>query len=556
MKKLISISAIIFLIGCGGSSSSSNSGNDNISKTTINGKVADGYLINAKVCLDKNENYVCDSDEPSSYTKSDGSYSLEVESGDENKYPVIVEVGKDAIDTDTNENVSDEFLLFAPAGKYQFISPYTTLIKTQMDLNPQFSIDDAENVIKTKLGMPSADLFANYLKDNSYTSEVLHKVAKNLTSLFIQNYKVAKTNLNSTTKGYVLGFSFALTHTAYDNTDIKGAVKKAYKPNFAGIVTLPNDKEKVENIYTSVLNKLEAVKSAEIFTPANLVGKEIYAFDIEETYCEDSRCYDYPVKIGYYPAKINFTSTKLEWLEVNRELNESVLDEYSDVDDILANVDTAVDEWNATIKNKKYFFPATDDEWDIGDCEISNVAVIDLGNKKLNYNDVFNFWEDINMSDKFVEFQEGDKQYKFTITYYGRTLDEAVSRLESLNDRDGEDEGTIQDLLNEGIDVMEESDSVHCNFIATNENSGYIDCNGTKNGTYKMFEKDGYKFLHLKDFRDYLDDVWQEDRLFMESDNKIYWVDFVNGKKAYKDDIYYYNKSAINRILESLRGNL
>ena len=54
-----------------------------------------------------------------------------------------------------------------------------------------------------------------------------------------------KNNIDSSnTKAYVLGFSFALTHTAYDNVDIKGAVKKTFKPNFTGIVTIPNNKEK------------------------------------------------------------------------------------------------------------------------------------------------------------------------------------------------------------------------------------------------------------------------------------------------------------------------
>ena len=68
-----------------------------------------------------------------------------------------------------------------------------------------------------------------------------------------KNYKNVKNNIDSSnTKAYVLGFSFALTHTAYDNVDIKGAVKKTFKPSFTGIVTIPNDKEKVNILYYNV----------------------------------------------------------------------------------------------------------------------------------------------------------------------------------------------------------------------------------------------------------------------------------------------------------------
>ena len=73
MKKgiLLSIAALLFL-GCGGSSSTNTSSADttSVTKTTIKGKVADGYLENAKVCLDKNNNLACDEDEPFTYTNS------------------------------------------------------------------------------------------------------------------------------------------------------------------------------------------------------------------------------------------------------------------------------------------------------------------------------------------------------------------------------------------------------------------------------------------------------------------------------------------------------
>ncbi|MES1982259.1 MAG: hypothetical protein V4443_07270 [Pseudomonadota bacterium] len=56
----------IFLAGCGGGSSST---------ATLSGKVIDGYVTGAAVCLDLNNNQVCDPGEPAS-TANDGSYTL------------------------------------------------------------------------------------------------------------------------------------------------------------------------------------------------------------------------------------------------------------------------------------------------------------------------------------------------------------------------------------------------------------------------------------------------------------------------------------------------
>ena len=45
---------------------------------TVSGKVADGYLVNANVFLDKNGNYVLDVGEPSAMTDINGAYSLNI----------------------------------------------------------------------------------------------------------------------------------------------------------------------------------------------------------------------------------------------------------------------------------------------------------------------------------------------------------------------------------------------------------------------------------------------------------------------------------------------
>ena len=50
--------------------------NNNNQTTTLAGKVADGYLIGAKVCLDKNQNDQCDEGEPHAFSTSGGNFEL------------------------------------------------------------------------------------------------------------------------------------------------------------------------------------------------------------------------------------------------------------------------------------------------------------------------------------------------------------------------------------------------------------------------------------------------------------------------------------------------
>ena len=541
MKKIIPfvIGGLIFL-GCGGN------GNKNELKT-IKGKVADGYLENAKVCLDKNNNLACDEDEPFTYTNN-GEYSLDVKQGDELKYSVLVEADEKTIDLDNNEYVKGEFKLFSPAGYYSFISPFTTLIKTKMDLNPHMNVKDAELAIKTQIGMLDADLFKNYIQDNSYTSEKLHTMGKILTDLFIENYKNVKNNIDSSnTKAYVLGFSFALTHTAYDNVDIKGAVKKTFKPSFTGIVTIPNDKEKVNILYKSVLNKLDVLKTAKVFTPEDiLVGKKLYDIYLYSLYDDNSS--DYFVEID----KTEVFNNNIHWIYLNDDINISDVNKYTDVDEIFKKIKTYDENFSVSYKDG---IVIGYDEWEglKEEWQISKVAEFDLGGKELALDDVVSYAE-VNLSGKTVKFKEGDKQYKITWIEKGIPLDVAINAME--NNYNNEDDGPIK-LEYSSIDDLLENYNFYnsCKFVAETDNSGYIECNGTKDGSYRIFGYNNHKYVFVDNYVDFDEKEYGAwNYLFAEINGSVYAIEeFTTKDKIYKDIDVLYNKSAMNSILEALK---
>lgn len=140
------------LSGCIDSGSDSDADN---SASTVNfdGKVADGYLVNAKVCLDLNNNYACDSDEPFATSSAGGAFSLSgVTQAQVDSHSVIVEViAGETYDEDAGDpavKIQTAYKLTAPAGS-QFISPITTIVKGKMDggLSLQESIDEVKDVL-------------------------------------------------------------------------------------------------------------------------------------------------------------------------------------------------------------------------------------------------------------------------------------------------------------------------------------------------------------------------------------------------------------------------
>ena len=83
----------IALTACGGSGGSSGGG------SVLTGKVVDGYISGATVCLDLNKNGVCDTGEPSGTTGAGGAYTLTYsENAVLAGVPVLVNVPVGAVD--------------------------------------------------------------------------------------------------------------------------------------------------------------------------------------------------------------------------------------------------------------------------------------------------------------------------------------------------------------------------------------------------------------------------------------------------------------------------
>lgn len=177
----ISITALSLAACGGGSSGNKNNDPSNNSEdlTSLSGKAADGYLINAVACLDVNSNSVCDSGEPSSRTDNDGAFSFEASASDIAAYPVVVRaIANETIDSDNPDTaITRSFSLAAPAGS-SFVSPLTTLIYNVQRDNPALSNEAAKERVKSQFGLdidPTSDYIAS---GNTSAHEVAQKITK------------------------------------------------------------------------------------------------------------------------------------------------------------------------------------------------------------------------------------------------------------------------------------------------------------------------------------------------------------------------------------------
>ena len=154
----------VSLLGdCGG-------GNDNAAAPPAAGPetvdvanaVIDGAILNATVCLDKNDNGLCDDGEYAGKTAADGTVTLKVAPADKGKYTLLAVVPAEAIDAGTGQAVGTAYSMRTPADQPALITPLTTLVKAQMEPTGQASTEAAKAVQDTAgLALP---MFADFSK--------------------------------------------------------------------------------------------------------------------------------------------------------------------------------------------------------------------------------------------------------------------------------------------------------------------------------------------------------------------------------------------------------
>ena len=433
----LAVASALSFSGCGSSSSSDTPPVNN--NSTVSGKVADGYLDKAKVCLDKNENGKCDTDEPNTLSIK-GQYDLNITTTDVGKYTILVEVvSGQTIDADNanGDTVSKPYTLTAPKDSTGFISPITTLINEQILQNPALTTKEASYIIGQDLKLTTKDsqLLRDYVvnENTSDRDKKLHEVGKVIASLLAQSYEKVENTLNTTL-------------TDEQTEAMKSLITKNIKSNVASLATsIKNGKEASEltsnvttivnaiNITTSKIKiesqKIDLKKNAEIKTFADMIGIQFFHFlinvkdnslKVEAWGLKDGKSYNGSKSLS---EAISGGVDNLEFSDLTSE------DNYT----IQADKSVLIDHESGT----------NDDKDDTYTTSNTKVIIMDLSKKTYTINDILYLAvsEDINddalrpqdvHSSKLnltIPFKNGDKliintmMYRKTGKYHGKSID-------------------------------------------------------------------------------------------------------------------------------------
>ncbi|NHV25867.1 hypothetical protein [Burkholderia sp. D-99] len=179
-KHILGLSIATALAACGGGGDSGpgqpSTGGGRTPTTptpTVTGKAIDGYLIGATVCLDLNNNGVCDSGEPTTVTDGTGQFSIPY-SGNATGKTLLVQVTPTT--KDQSRPVGFQFpatftlsQVIQPTAS-QVVSPLTTLVGAQMQTG--LSRPQAVAAVQSLLGK-QVDPNADYLANNDAVTQAL-----------------------------------------------------------------------------------------------------------------------------------------------------------------------------------------------------------------------------------------------------------------------------------------------------------------------------------------------------------------------------------------------
>ncbi|WP_028869291.1 Ig domain-containing protein [Psychromonas arctica] len=196
-KTCIAVSIALALTACGGSSDGSSGGSSGETSSKLT--AIDGYLENAELWVDTNDNLMLDSGDTKLADNSDENGQFTLTAEQQNHAVFVKAIAGETIDS-VRGAVSTDFELSAPAGS-SVANPMTNMVIQQLAANPTLSQADAEDaVIKsiqdTGLTASRDLIFGDYLIDTSnQQAQALNIIAESLVDnadqSFVQQLKIA-----------------------------------------------------------------------------------------------------------------------------------------------------------------------------------------------------------------------------------------------------------------------------------------------------------------------------------------------------------------------------
>ncbi len=261
---------LLGMSGCGSSSSDdttntvSDTTNSAVESISTVGNAVDGYLAYATVCLDLNQDNICqDTTEPTTTTDKDGKYSLEItatqqEDSGFDTAPLLVYGG---YDVDTNAPFTGKLTSPFSSDEQTNITPITAMVQAMVEEGT--SLTDAQSSVKTLLGLDAdTDLFADPIALSQTKPELLSA------ALELQKSAEVLANANNASVESIYA-NIAKDLKAGDVDSLDGAVDKIAPDSDVATAT----KELMQQVRTLAANGVTSTK--ELGTKVRLMQNEI-----------------------------------------------------------------------------------------------------------------------------------------------------------------------------------------------------------------------------------------------------------------------------------------
>ena len=219
----VSGAAMLMISGCGGGGDTASATLPAVTPAALTApvttRVVDGVITGAVVCIDTNENGLCDDGEVRGTTDSNGYVTLAVPVG--NTHPLIATVGTDASDADDGgAKIKTPYTMSTPAptptsttALVALVSPLTTLV--QQFVANGATTDGAESSVKELVGS-SIELYKDFTAANGDPS------ARSLARLIVATTQAHSEAL----KGAVVAGTPTLDGTAITQIQLDKAIQK------------------------------------------------------------------------------------------------------------------------------------------------------------------------------------------------------------------------------------------------------------------------------------------------------------------------------------------
>ncbi len=179
IRASLTLAALAAISGCGGGGGQTGA--------AISGRLMDGYVRGALVCLDVNQNLKCDAGEPATITGNGGAFTLyPLKDTSTASLLLVAEIGTGAEDSDAPGQPMAATRMLGFANKPAVVSPLTTVVASYVHEGQ--SMSDAEAHARTLLGVASTfNLSADYIASGDTAAHALAQAVNTVMASAVGN---------------------------------------------------------------------------------------------------------------------------------------------------------------------------------------------------------------------------------------------------------------------------------------------------------------------------------------------------------------------------------